>query len=140
MMDVKDVLIIENLENNAKIPLKKMGFLLGISEPAVRKRIKKLEKEKIILGYKTIINYKKMGYSNKIIMGVDTVPEKYLKVINSLKKIDNIKNIQTCSGDHMIMFEVWIKNILELNIISEKINSIEGVTKSCPSIIHENVD
>lgn len=140
MIDNKDNTILKTLEENARTSYMELARNLGISEGAVRKRIKKLEKEYVILGYKASINYKKLGYSNKIIMGVDTKPDAYLKVINQLKELPYIKDLATSSGDHMIMFNVWIKNIEELNKILEDLNSIEGVTRSCPSIIHEKLE
>ena len=139
MVDNKDMVILEELEKNARISFIKIGEKLGITEAAIRKRVKKLEEKEVILGYKASVNYKKLGYSNKIIMGVDTTPQNYFKVIGQLKKNDNLKNITTSSGDHMIMFDVWVHNMDELNDILEEINAIEGVTQSCPSIIHENI-
>ncbi len=72
-------------------------------------------------------------------MGVDTNSKDYFKVINKLKEFEEIKKLSTSSGDHMIMFEVWVKDMNHLNEIVENVNSIEGVTESCPSILHENI-
>ncbi|MDA3855783.1 MAG: Lrp/AsnC family transcriptional regulator [Candidatus Woesearchaeota archaeon] len=140
MVDTKDQTILDMLEENARISFTQIAKKLNISEAAIRKRVKKLEKEEIILGYKASVNYKKLGYSNKIIMGVDTTPKDYFKVMNILKDFSYIKNLTTSSGDHMIMFEVWVKGMKELNKIMEEINGINGVTESCPSIIHEDIN
>jgi Lrp/AsnC family transcriptional regulator for asnA, asnC and gidA len=140
MVDEKDLIILEHLEENARISFVKLGRILGMSETAVRKRVKKLEDESVILGYKANVNYRKLGFSNKIIMGVDTVLEKYFKVMNVLREKKFVKKLSTSSGDHMIMFEVWVKDMIELNEILTDINSIEGVIKSCPAIILEEND
>ena len=137
MVDSKDLTILESLEENARMSLVKIGAVLGISEAAVRKRVKRLESENVILGYKASVNYRKLGFSNKIIMGVDTEPDKYFKVMNILRDRKFVKKLSTSSGDHMIMFDVWVKNMQELNEILADVNAIEGVTKSCPAIIHE---
>ena len=138
-LDSKDKTIIDILEKNARTSYTQIAKILNISEAAIRKRVKKLEEKRIILGYKVSINYKKLGFSNKVIMGVDTHPKDYFKAIGELKKLNFIKNLTTSSGDHMIMFEVWVKDMEQLNNYLETINSIEGVTESCPSIIHENI-
>lgn len=138
MIDTKDRIILNMLEVNARISFTQIAKKLEISEAAIRKRVKKLEKEDIILGYKASVNYKKLGYSNKIIIGIDTTPKDYFKVMNILKSYDYVKNLTTSSGDHMIMFDVWVSGMKQLNNILEEINAIEGVTKSCPSIIHED--
>ena len=138
-IDEKDNIILNMLEKNARTNFTKIAKVLKLSETAIRKRVKKLEDKEIIFGYKAKIDYKKLGYSNKIIMGVDTTPNQYFDVINELKEFENIKDLTTSSGDHMIMFDVWVKDMDELNIILDKINVINGVTKSCPSIIHESI-
>lgn len=139
VIDNKDLTILENLEKNARISFNNIAKQLNISEAAIRKRVKKLEEQNVILGYKASVNYKKLGYSNKVVIGVDTQAKDYFKVISKLKEFDEIKNLTTSSGDHMIIFEVWIKSMEELNIIMEKVNNIAGVTQSCPSILHESM-
>ena len=136
-IDLIDTKILFYLEENAKLSNTYIGKKLGISETAVRKRIKKLEEKKVIINYKANINYKKLGFSNKVIIGIDTNSKDYFIVLNKLKTLDFITSLNTSSGDHMIIFEVWIKNLDELNNYLEQINSIGGVIQSCPSIIHE---
>lgn len=139
MVDNTDMTILDYLENNARVSYTQLAKKLDVSEAAIRKRIKKLEEQKVILGYKASVNYKKLGFSNKVVIGVDTEAKNYFDVLNSLKTFEEIKNLNTSSGDHMIMFEVWIKDMENLNKVMEKINSIPGVVQSCPSIIHENM-
>ena len=91
----------------------------------------------MILGYKASVNYKKLGYSNKVVMGVDCESKEYFKVMNALKEMEEVKNLNASSGDHMIMFDVWVKNMNDLNEVLEKVNSISGVTQSCPSILQD---
>ena len=139
-LDSKDQKILEILETNARTSYTHIAKILNVSEAAIRKRVKKLEEKEIILGYKASVNYKKLGFSNKIVMGVDTEPKDYFKVIGELKKLDFIKNLTTSSGDHMIMFDTWVKDMNQLNDYLEQINSISGVTESCPSILHESIE
>ncbi len=135
MIDSKDKIILNFLEENARVSFSKIAKHLNISETAIRKRVKKLEEENVILAYKASINYRKLGYSNKVIMGVDCKSTEYFKVINILKEMNEVKNLNASSGDHMIIFEVWVKNMEELNLILDKINSINGVIQTCPSIL-----
>lgn len=139
MLDNKDKTILEMLEKNARTSYMEIARALGISEAAIRKRVRKLEENNVILGYKASVNYKKLGFTNKVVMGVDTNPKDYFKVLNALKEFDFVKELTTSSGDHMIMFNVWVKSMEELNEYLEKVNSISGVTESCPSILHENL-
>ena len=51
--------ILNMLEKNSRIDIKDMAVMLGISEPEVANEIADMEKEHIICGYNTIIDWDK---------------------------------------------------------------------------------
>lgn len=54
--DAKDILILSNMVENAKLTLKQLGERLELSEAQVSKRIRRMENEGIIKGYKSVFN------------------------------------------------------------------------------------
>ncbi len=133
-MDEKDAKILSILMKNARIPKTKIAKELNVTETAIRKRISKLEKSRIILGYKAVINYKTAGLSASL-TGVDVEPDKLWEVIWKLKDIEEIKSIYLTTGDHMLMLEIVGNNVDELSKIHEKISKLEGVRRICPAVI-----
>ncbi len=139
-MDDKDRIIIEMLTEDARTPLTKIAKKLGITEAAVRKRLKNLEERGVIQGYTTIVNPSMLGYSNISLTGIDTEPDKFLEVAKKVMEYDFARSVYITSGDHMIMVEIWAKDGDELTkIISEKIGKIEGVKRVCPAIVLEKM-
>ena len=53
--------ILAVIEKNSRINLKDLAILLGESEAAVANEIAEMEKEKIICGYHTLIDWDKTG-------------------------------------------------------------------------------
>ncbi|WP_456366421.1 HTH-type transcriptional regulator LrpA [Thermococcus sp.] len=138
MLDERDKVIIEMLTRDARTPFTEIAKVLGISETAVRKRVKALEEAGVIKQYTVVIDPSKLGYNLVSLTGVDTLPERIFEVANKLKEFDFVRRVYLTSGDHMIMTEVWAKNGQDLSdIISNKIGKIDGVTKVCPAIILE---
>lgn len=133
-MDERNFKIISMLMKNARIPKTKIAEELEVTETAVRKRISKLEKDGIILGYKAVINYRTAGLSASL-TGVDVEPDKLWEVINRLKDLDEIKSMFLTTGDHMIMLEIVAESVEELSKIHEKISELEGVKRICPAVI-----
>ncbi|NJE60739.1 HTH-type transcriptional regulator LrpA [Thermococcus sp. 21S7] len=140
MLDERDRIIIEMLTKDARTPFTEIAKVLGISETAVRKRVKALEEAGVIRQYTVVVDPSKLGYNLVSLTGVDTLPEKIFDVASKLKEFDFVRSVYLTSGDHMIMTEVWAKDGEDLSdIISNKIGKIEGVTKVCPAIILEKL-
>lgn len=55
--------------------------------------------------------------------------------------MDEVKSVSTCTGDHMIMTEIWARDNSHLGkILSEKIGEIKGVKNLCPAIVLEEIE
>ncbi|NJF24504.1 HTH-type transcriptional regulator LrpA [Thermococcus sp. Bubb.Bath] len=140
MLDERDKVIIDMLTKDARTPFTEIAKVLGISETAVRKRVKALEEAGVIKQYTVVIDPSRLGYNLVSLTGVDTLPEKIFEVAEKLKEFEFVRNLYLTSGDHMIMTEIWAKNGEDLSdIISNKIGKIPGVTKVCPAIILERL-
>lgn len=133
-MDEKDLKIIEILTKNARVTKVRIAKDLGITETAVRKRIARLEREGIIIGYKAVINYKISGLSASL-TGLDVEPEKLWKVVNELKRFDEIKAMWLTTGDHTLMLEIVTRSVNDLSKVHDRISRIDGVKRICPAII-----
>nr|WP_269140590.1 Lrp/AsnC family transcriptional regulator [Archaeoglobus neptunius] len=126
--------ILEMLVQNARIPKTKIAKELNVTEAAVRKRISNLERREEILGYRAIVNYKKVGISASL-TGVDVEPEKLWEVVEKLKKMSQVKSLWLTTGDHTIMTEIVARSVKELSEIHESIADMPGVKRVCPAVV-----
>jgi len=133
-MDGKDEIILKALLRNSRIPLTHIASDIGITEAAVRKRIKKLETRGAIKAYTAIIDPFYIGYEGVALVGIDVTPEKILIVFEEIKSREDVRYTALTSGDHMIMFEIWTKKPEDLNAVLKKIEKLDGVTRVCPAI------
>ncbi len=134
---ISDYDIIQLLLKNSRKSFVDIAKELKVTETAVRKRVRRMEKEGIIERYSIDVNPKKLGFGMRVLLGIDTTPQTYISIIQKLKKIDEILRVYSSSGDHMLMLECWMKNDEELNSFIEKIENIEGIVDICPAIIKE---
>ncbi len=133
-MDEKDIKIIEILVSNARMPKTKIAKELNVTEAAVRKRIANLEKREEILGYRAVINYKKVGLVASL-TGIDVEPERMWQVVDRLRAMDEVKALWLTTGDHTIMTEIVTTSVDNLSRLHERISAMEGVKRVCPSVI-----
>jgi len=128
--------ILEMLKNNSRASYTEIGKILGLSEGAIRKRVRKMIEEGIIRKFTVIIDYKKIGKVESL-TGINVSPESLLKVIGEIKKIDKLDKIYLTSGDHTLIVDIVADSFEELDGIHRKIESIEGVIKVYPAPILE---
>ena len=139
-MDGKDMKILNILMKDGRKPYTEIAKELGTSESSIRKRVRKMEDEGIIKGYKVEVEPSKIGYNVVALTGFDTNPEDFLTVANKLCEFDEVKKVWTSTGDHMIMTEIWARDGRELSeILFNKVGKIEGIKKVCPAIILEQL-
>jgi len=140
VIDDTDKEILSVLGDNARTPFINIAKQLGVSESTIRKRVGNLEDRGVIKKYSAVVEPAKLGYGSVAIVGIDVTPEKFLDVSKKLTKFDNIKFVATTTGDHMIMTEIWMDKASELrDFISDKIEKMDGVTRTCPAIINEKL-
>lgn len=133
-MDEFDKDILKILQNNSKISNAALAKEIGLTPPAALERVKKLQKNGYILGYKTILNKKKLGYGLTCFIALnlehhnkrntDALIEKHLK------KLSNIEEIHLITGRHDYLLKVNLRDIDELReFIFEKLTKIEFISK-----------
>lgn len=139
MVRFSDLDLIKILLENARMPYVKIAERLGVTETAVRKRIAKLEREKVIERYTVQVDPRKLGFEIDALIGVDTMPEHFLHVLQHLKNMSEVISLYSSSGDHMILAECWFRNSAELTEFVKRLESLEGVTRVCPAILLEKI-
>ncbi len=139
MVRISEKELLTFLIRNARIPYTHLAKKLGVSEGAVRKKIKLLEKKGVIKGYYAKIDCKKIGYKIDALIGIDTRPDGFLNVIEALKKNDKVLQLWTSTGDHMIMFRAWFKDNDELLNFTKRLKRMKEITRICPAILIEEV-
>ncbi len=138
MVKISNLKLIKLLERNGRMSYTDIAKKFGVTEAAVRKRIKELKEKGIIKKFRADIDYGKIGMVEAIV-GIDASPEKFLKVIENLKHMEEIFSLATSSGDHQIMFEASFRNSEELSEFMKRIEKMDGVTRICPAIILEKI-
>ena len=134
--DEKDLRILERLSRPHRKYMKDIAQELQLPITTVHNRIKKLEKQKVILGYKAVIDYEKINKSALAIIFIKTdvhlaSPKDRVDLEALAQKIGALENVEesyVISGDWDILLKIRSDNVnrIHKNVI-KKIRFIEGV-------------
>ncbi|MDS0282951.1 HTH-type transcriptional regulator LrpA1 [Haloarcula onubensis] len=132
--------ILSVLEEDAQASYAEIADRAEVSKPTVRKYIKKLEDEGVIVGYSADIDPKKLSGQSIAMVGIDVASERYVEATRQLSDIDAVESLYTSSGDHMLMAEVRATDGNSLAaVIEDEILELDGVTAAHPSFLQERL-
>ena len=132
-MDEIDKQIINLLKDDARAGYGEIGLKVGLSEGAVRKRIKTLSDQGVIRKFTVKIA---VGEGAQAITFLATNPAYPTQEVS--KKIQTIPNVETTyevSGEYDIVAVISGMNMMEVNECIEKIRMVEGIVKTNTMIV-----
>jgi len=128
MIDELDRGILSTLRKNARTPFLKIAKKLHCSEGTIRKRVKKLEENGVIVKYSLQLN-PKMEF--EAVVGIKARPRETKRIIEKLKKMDEeVSPILEVTGKFDIICNVKADNAKELNKLLDRIRAIDGVIET----------
>jgi Lrp/AsnC family leucine-responsive transcriptional regulator len=98
-LDKKDRLIISALQQDARQSLAALGRRIGLSQPAISERVKKLEEGGVIAGYTAKINLKAIGYALQAIIRIRTTHQYIPYYVERFQSIPEVLDAVRVTGD-----------------------------------------
>jgi len=130
-LDEKDIKLLEILASNARATYTDMARVIGISDVAVMKRVKRLE-SRLIKRYTIVVDPRRLGFKIVSLTGIDIEPDKLFNILEYLKNRDDVKGLWLTTGDHTLMAVIWARDENEIAKIHNDISMIPGVKRvSC---------
>jgi len=145
-IDEVDFRILELINENPKMSYRNIAKHTNITTPTAIQRILKLEKNKIIMGYYTILNSRLLSIYKDIYI-LKFIP-KNNKLLQKLKRIDNVKRIMKLNENRFLIFYVYkyinetidFMNFLEKNKIQyEKLTVLDEIKTKNEILIMEHI-
>ena len=117
-----DKKILGLIEYNPRITFKELAKACHLSKDAMKYRVARLEKEKIILGYSSFIDYKKLGnQSYKLYLKINGTQEQKEKFRDYLRKQKSVFAIFDLAGTWNIGIALFAKTHQQFNEIENQI-------------------
>ncbi|MEM2956422.1 MAG: Lrp/AsnC family transcriptional regulator [Candidatus Pacearchaeota archaeon] len=137
-VDDIDLKILEELALNSRIKIVDLAEKLGITVAVVIYRIKQLEKNKVITGYKIALDPKKMNYETckAFIYLKEIKEERKNELLNYIKSMKNALNIVLTAGRWEMEIEFEVKNFKEYYVLMAELQEkFSDIIKTYDSVV-----
>lgn len=132
--------ILKYMERNSRIDLGELAVLLGIEEAVVANEVADMEKEKVICGYHTLIDWDKTG-TEKVtaLIEVRVTPQRnqgFDRIAERIYNYPEVNAVYLISGGYDLLVTLEGKTLKEVSrFVSEKLSPIDSVISTATYFI-----
>lgn len=132
--------ILKYLEKNSRIDLGELAVLLGAEEAEVANEVADMEKEKIICGYHTLIDWDKAGTECiTALIEVRVTPQRdqgFDRIAERIYNYPEVHAVYLISGGYDLLVTLEGKTLKEVSrFVSEKLSPIDAVISTATHFI-----
>lgn len=132
--------ILELLENDAKMSAEQIASSLSMDVSEVAAIIQEYEEKDIIAGYKTLIDWEKVGDEGvTALIEIKVIPQRgfgFERIAERLSQYDEVESVYLMSGGYDIAVTVSGTSLREVAcFVSEKIAPLEYVTSTATHFV-----
>ncbi|MEU1961082.1 Lrp/AsnC family transcriptional regulator [Nocardia sp. NPDC019255] len=139
-MDDLDRRILEQLLKNARASFQEIGGVVGLSAPAVKRRVDRLVAGKQITGFTALVNPAALGWRTEAYVEVyyrDNISPAELK--RSLEPIPQVVGVWTIAGEADALVHVMATDMAEIEVTVERIRENARVGRTRSAIVMSRI-
>ncbi len=127
--------ILKMLENNSRIDLHDLAIMMGTDETRVYQEIEKMEKDGIICGYPTLINWDKTGEEKvTALIEVRVTPQRgqgFEKLAERITNYPEVRSVYLMSGAFDFAVFLEGKTLKEVSMfVTSKLSTLDAITST----------
>ena len=132
--------ILTFIEKNSRIDLKDLAIMLGVEEVTVMNELEEMEKEQIICGYHTLIDWDKTSMEKvSALIEVRVTPQRgqgFDKIAERIYNYAEVESVYLISGGYDLLVTLEGKSLRDISqFVSDKLSTIDSVLSTATHFI-----
>ena len=119
-MDRTDRSIVSALATDARMPLKQLAGVVGLSAPAVAERVKRLEEQGVIRGYTVVIDPRALGHTIHAMVRINPLPGTLREVEAMIRDTPAFVECDRVTGEDCFIARLYVRSVEELDLVLDR--------------------
>jgi DNA-binding Lrp family transcriptional regulator len=135
-IDQIDRRIVALLREDARRSFKDIGDHVHLSAPAVKRRVDRLEREGVILGYTAVVDNHAFGWHAEAFVDLfceGRMPGEAIK--RAAEREPGVVSAHTVAGEASAMLHVMAEDTKDLELALERIRSTDGISRTVTEVV-----
>lgn len=132
--------ILHIIEKNCRIEVKELAAMLGVTEVDIMNEMEQMEKEGVICGYHTLIDWEKTSVDKvNALIEVRVTPQRgrgFDSIAERIYNYPEVNSVYLISGGYDLLISLEGKSLKEIsNFVSDKLSALDSVLSTATHFI-----
>jgi DNA-binding Lrp family transcriptional regulator len=135
-VDATDEKIVALLREDARRSYHDIGGHVHLSAPAVKRRVDRLERDGVILGYTAVVDPEAFGWHAEAFVDLyceGKMPGESIK--RAVQNEPSVVAAHTVAGEASALLHVMAQDTKDLELVLERIRATDGVTRTVTEVV-----
>ena len=120
LRDPTDVQILRHLVQDPRLGISELARRVGMSAPAVRERVQRLEDTGVIAGYRLVLDPKALGYTVMVFIRIRPNPGQLQIIADIARDMPNVVECHRITGEDCFIVKAYLHDLEELDGVLDR--------------------
>jgi len=120
LRDARNVKLLKLLRADPRIGIAELARRIGMSAPAVRERVQRLEEAGVISGYRVELDPKALGYGISAYIRVRPMPGKLTKIAELARRMPQVVECHRITGEDCFIMKIFLEDLTGLDRVLDR--------------------
>ncbi len=128
VLDAHDTRILAEVQADGRISIAELSRRVHLSQPAVSERLRKLESNGVITGYRATVNLAALGYGIRALVRVGRTEHSRMTAV--LAQLPEVVNAWNLTGEDSWLFEIAVADVAHLDAVISRVCELAETSTS----------
>jgi Lrp/AsnC family leucine-responsive transcriptional regulator len=129
VLDATNLQVLEEIQRDGRLSLAELGRRVGLSSPAVAERLRRLEDDGVISGYRAVVDPRRLGYSLGVVIRIRPAPRQLAQVAALAVETPEVVECHRVTGDDCYVMTAYVRDVEHLEAVIDAF-AVYGQTTS----------
>lgn len=120
LTDQKNLELLRLLQKNPRAPISQLARKIGMSNPAVKERVVRLEESGILAGFRLELSPKELGYHVIAFVRIRPLPGHLSKIAELAQSVPEVTECHRITGEDCFILKLYVKEISNLDRVLDR--------------------
>lgn len=117
LLDETNLRLLAELQRDARLSIAELGRRVGLSSPAVAERLKRLESEGVITGYRVELDPRRLGYGLGVVIRIRPNPRQLAEVAALARDTPEVIECHRVTGEDCYVMTAYVRDVEHLETV-----------------------